>query len=82
MPQSDLVIRQRGAEVVCVEVSARLHVRDADGLTTLDGHPALTRTVGLPTDLPVTVGVVCVLHSSYRLLSAAYTHTYTHARHE
>lgn len=66
-----LVIRQGGAEVVCVEVSASLHVCDADGLTTLDGHPTLTRIIGFPTNLPITVGIVCVLHSSYRLLSTA-----------
>uniref|UniRef100_A0A3B4U3Y2 Stromal cell derived factor 2 like 1 n=1 Tax=Seriola dumerili TaxID=41447 RepID=A0A3B4U3Y2_SERDU len=38
----------------------------------------MTWTVGLSTDLPVTVGIVCVFHSSYRLLSTAYTHTHTH----
>lgn len=32
-----LVIRQGGAEVVCVKVSAGLHVCDSDGLTTFDG---------------------------------------------
>lgn len=68
---SDLVIRQGRAEVVWVEVSASLHVCDADALTTLDGHPTLTWLVGLPTNLPVTVGIVCVLNSSYRLLSTA-----------
>lgn len=67
-----LVIRQGGAEVVCVEVPASLHVCDADGLTTLDGYPTLTRTIGLPTNLPITVGIICVLHSSYRLLSTAW----------
>lgn len=66
-----LVIRQRGAEVVCVKVSAGLHVCDADGLTTLDGRPTLTWTVGFPTNLPVTVGIVCILHSGHRLLSTA-----------
>lgn len=74
MPLSDLVTRQGRAEVVCVEVSASLHVCDADGLTTLDGYAALTRTVRLPSNLPVTVGVICVLHASYGLLSAAYAH--------
>ena len=75
-----LVIRQGGAEVVGVEVSTGLHVGDADGLTTPDSHPALTWTVWLPTDLPITVGIVCVVHSSYRLLSTAYTHTHRHTQ--
>lgn len=69
VPPSDLVIRQGRAEVVWVEVSASLHVCDADALTTLDGHPALAWLVGLPANLPVTVGIICVLDSSYRLLS-------------
>lgn len=66
-----LVVGQGGDEVVCVEVAAGLHVCDADGLATLDGDAALTRPVGLPTDLPVTVGIVCVFNSSYRLLPTA-----------
>lgn len=72
---SDLVIGQRGAEMVCVEVPPSLHVCDADGLTTLDGHAALTRTLGLPTNLPVAIGIFSILHPCYRLLSTAYTQT-------
>lgn len=74
---SDLVIRQRRAEVVCVEVSSSLHVCDANGLATFDGSTTQTWIVGLPTNLPVAVGIICILHSSYRLLSTAYTHTHT-----
>lgn len=66
-----LVIRQRRAEVVCVEVSSSLHVCDPNGLATLDGSTAQTWIVGLPTNLPVAVGIICILHSSYRLLSTA-----------
>lgn len=73
VPLSHLVIRKGWAKVMCVEVSASLHVCDSDSLTTLDGDPALTWTVGFPSNLPVTVGIICALHSSNRLLSTAYT---------
>lgn len=63
--------------MVSVEVSARLHVCDADGLTALDGHAPLTRTLGPPTNLPVAVSIVSGYHPGYRLLPASYTHTHT-----
>lgn len=66
-----LVIGQRGAEVVRVQVSARFHVSDPNRLATLYGCAALTWTVGLPSDLPVTVGVVCSIHPGHGLLSTA-----------
>lgn len=56
-----------------VEVPPGLHVCDADALATLDCHSTLTWLVGLPANLPVTVGIVCVLYSSDRLLSTACT---------
>lgn len=77
-PAAYLVVGQGRAEMVSVEVSARLHVCDADGLTTPDGHAALTRMLGLPSDLPVAVSVVSVLHPGYRLLPAACARAHTH----
>lgn len=73
-----LVVGQGRAEVVRVEVPACLHVRDADGLTAPDGHATLARTLRLPSNLPVAVGVVGVLHPGDRLLSTACTHGHTH----
>lgn len=73
MKLTDLVVGQGRGEVVRMEVSPSLHVCDADALTTLDGHPTLTRMIGLPTNLPVTVGIVGILYSGYRLLSTACT---------
>ena len=50
-------------------------MRDADGLSTADGRPALARPPRLPPDPPVAVGIVSALHARHRLLPAAWTHT-------
>lgn len=64
-PTAYLVVGQGRAEMVAVEVPARLHVRDADGLTAADGRPPRARTLGLPPDLPVAVSVVGGLHPGH-----------------
>ena len=51
-------------------------MRDADGLSTADGRPALARPPRLPADPPVAVGIVSALHARHRLLPAAWTHTH------
>ena len=64
------LLGQRWGEVVGVQVPARLHVGDADGLAAADGHPSLAHRAGLPPDAPVAVSIICCFHSSDRLLPA------------
>ena len=57
-----------------VKIAPSCHMSDSDLLTTLDGRPALTEDIGLPTDPPVTVRIICAIDSRHRLLTATCGH--------
>lgn len=61
--------------MVTVEVASRLHMSKTDSLATFNGHSTLAYFIWFTTDTPVTVGIVCCIHTRYRLLPTSYGDT-------
>lgn len=56
---------------MAVKVAACVDVREADGLSTLDGGASVTGGIGGPPHTPVAVAVFNGSHPSHRLLPTA-----------